>query len=242
MSLVPLSGEPLAARTRALIVDHDPDTRRMYADYLTRSAWIVEEAADGREALAKALSQSPDIIITETRLPGMSGFDLCNLLRTDAATRGTPIVFVTASALDADLLKAQRVGADSILIKPCLPATLLAEIRQLLEVSAALRERSRVARDNMRDQVARSDRLMDRSRESPRRTMLRKEHARHDTTTPATQPPALVCPDCNRLLKYLRSHIGGVNARQPEQWDYFECATGCGTFQFRERTRKLRKV
>ena len=56
------------------------------------------------------------------------------------------------------------------------------------------------------------------------------------------KPPALVCPDCNKALKYLRSHVGGVNARQPEQWDYFECGTGCGTFQFRERTRKLRKV
>jgi hypothetical protein len=47
---------------------------------------------------------------------------------------------------------------------------------------------------------------------------------------------------CDLTLRYLRSHIGGVNARNPEQWDYFECARGCGTFQYRERTRKLRKV
>jgi len=214
----------------------------MYAEYLTRSAWVVEEAADGREALAKALTQRPDIIVTETRLPGMSGFDLCDLLRTDAATCGTPIVVVTASALDADVQRAQRVGADTVFIKPCLPATLLAEIRHLLELSASLRERSRVTRNNMRDQMARSDRLLERSREAPRRQMLRTAHTRHDTTTPPVQPPVLVCPDCNKLLRYLRSHVGGVNAHQPEQWDYFECASGCGTFQFRERTRKLRKV
>lgn len=242
MSLVTSVGEPFAPHTRALIVDHDPDTRRMYAEYLTRSAWVVEEAADGREALAKALTQHPDIIITETRLPGMSGFDLCSLLRTDAATSGTPIVFVTASGLEADVQMAQRVGADAILIKPCLPAILLDEIRHLLELSVSLRERSRVARNNMRDQMERSDRLIERSRDAPRRQMLRTAHARHDTTSPPVQPPALVCPDCNKMLKYLRSHIGGVNARQPEQWDYFECGTGCGTFQFRERTRKLRKV
>src|SRR5471032_2442239 len=124
MSVVTSIGEPFAPRTRALIVDHDPDTRRMYVEYLTRSAWVVEEAADGREALAKALTQRPDIIVTETRLPGMSGFDLCDLLRTDAATCGTPIVVVTASALDADVQRAQRVGADTVFIKPCLPATL----------------------------------------------------------------------------------------------------------------------
>ena len=214
----------------------------MYAEFLTQSSWIVEEAEDGREALAKAITQRPDIIVTETRLPGISGFDLCSLLRSDATTRALPIVFVTATALDADVQRAQRVGADSVLIKPCLPATLLAEIRNLLDVSAALRERSRIAREQMRDQMANSDRLLKRSREAPRRQMLRTAHTRHDTTTPPVQPPVLVCPECNKLLRYVRSHVGGVNARQPEQWDYFECVTGCGTFQFRERTRKLRKV
>jgi len=43
-------------------------------------------------------------------------------------------------------------------------------------------------------------------------------------------------------LKYLHSHIGGVSARHSEQWDYFECPGACGTFQYRERTRRLRKV
>ena len=52
----------------------------------------------------------------------------------------------------------------------------------------------------------------------------------------------LVCPSCDQALKYLRSHIGGVSARHLEQWDYFECPAGCGSFQYRERTKKLRKV
>jgi hypothetical protein len=94
----------------------------------------------------------------------------------------------------------------------------------------------------MHDEFVRSDRLIERSREVGRRTMLSKAHARHDTTTPAVLPPALVCPACDVPLRYLRSHIGGVNARNPEQWDYFECTRGCGTFQYRERTRKLRKM
>jgi hypothetical protein len=51
-----------------------------------------------------------------------------------------------------------------------------------------------------------------------------------------------VCPECNKPLKYVRSHIGGVTAQNSEQWDYFGCTGGCGTFQFRERTRKLRRV
>jgi hypothetical protein len=43
-------------------------------------------------------------------------------------------------------------------------------------------------------------------------------------------------------LQYLRSHVGGVSALNSEQWDYYECAAGCGTFQYRQRTRKLRQV
>jgi CheY-like chemotaxis protein len=227
---------------RALLVDRNPDTRRMYAQYLTLSSWVIDEAEDGREALAKAIAGLPDIIVTNTHLPGISGFDLCALLRQDTATRAIPIVVMTADAFAADVKRAHIAGADAVLVNPCLPETLLTEIRRLLDQSSVLRERSRVARERMHDEFARSDRLIERSREMGRRTMLSKTHSRHDTTTPSVLPPALVCPTCDHPLRYLRSHIGGVNARNPEQWDYFECTRGCGTFQFRERTRKLRKV
>jgi CheY-like chemotaxis protein len=84
---------PVPERQRvALVVDGDADTRSMYAEYLRlSSAWLVEEAADGREALAKAISQRPAVVVTETRLPGMSGFDLCQLLRADTTTAGISI-------------------------------------------------------------------------------------------------------------------------------------------------------
>jgi hypothetical protein len=74
------------------------------------------------------------------------------------------------------------------------------------------------------------------------RTTLKKAHLRGDTVAPPTEPPSLVCPECDRLLRYRRSHIGGVSSRYSEQWDYFECEAGCGSFQYRQRTRKLRKV
>jgi CheY-like chemotaxis protein len=242
MTASPLPVEQIAHPGRALLVDRDRETRKLYAEYLTRSSWIIEEADDGREALAKAITGLPDIIVTNTHLPGINGFDLCALLRRDTATRAIPIVVVTGDTLDADVKRAHSAGADAVLVNPCLPETLLSEIRRLLEQSASLRERSRVAREKLHDEFLRSDRLIERSREMGRRTMLSRVHSRHDTTTPAVLPPALVCPDCDLPLRYLRSHIGGVNARNPEQWDYFECARGCGTFQYRERTRKLRKV
>ncbi len=242
MSVSPLLHAGTKKPTVALLVDPHADTRRMYAEYLKLSSCIIEEADDGRAALAKAISGRPDIIVTETRLPGINGFDLCSLLRQDVATRTIPIVVVTSDAFEVDVMRVRRAGADAVLIKPCLPEDLLNEIQRLLERSASLRERAGAVREKMRDQLAKSDRLIEQSHAVARRQMLSSAHFRRETTTPPIDPPALVCPSCDQPLRYLRSHIGGVSARHPEQWDYFECGGGCGQFQYRERTRKLRRV
>jgi len=235
---------PVAGRQEAmllaLIADHDADTRRMYAEFLTLSDCLIEQADDGRDALAKVFSRQPDIVITETHLPGINGFELCALLRQDTATRSIPIVMVTGAMLAGDVQRAETAGADAVLAKPCHPETLFAEIQRLVRLSAELRERSRAARERMHDQVTRSGTLLDRSR--TRRTMLSSAHTRHDTTTPPITPPALMCPECAQTMRYVRSHIGGVTAQNSEQWDYFDCPAGCGNFQYRERTRKLRRV
>src|SRR5690349_15896226 len=112
----------------ALLVDRDPDTRQMYAEFLRQSQCEIDEAEDGREALAKALAHHPDIIVTETRLPGINGFDLCRLLRDDEMTREIPIVFVTGDAYAQDVKHAESAGADAVLVKPCLPEKLATEI------------------------------------------------------------------------------------------------------------------
>jgi len=224
----------------ALIADRDAETRRMYAEFLALSDCRIEQAEDGRDALAKVFSRLPDVVVTETQLPGINGFDLCALLRQDTATRSIPIVLVTGETVDIDVERAESAGADAVLKKPCAPATLFAEIQRLVHLSADLRERSRAARERMHGQIARSETLLDRSR--TRRRMLNSAHTRHDTTTPPIAPPLLKCPQCDLPLRYVRSHIGGVTAQNSEQWDYFECVGACGSFQYRERTRKLRRV
>ena len=69
----------VGARYVALLVDPNDDTRGMYGEILRLSGWTTHEATDGREALAKAITRRPDIVLTETRLPGISGYDLCGL-------------------------------------------------------------------------------------------------------------------------------------------------------------------
>lgn len=234
-----LADEPILA----LIVDRDQDTRQMYAEYLKLGHWLVEEASDGREALAKAITRRPDVIVTETHLPGIDGITLCGLLRRDVATSAIPVVFVTGDAHSADIERATAAGGDLVLTKPCLPEHLLEELRRVLDHATSLRAHASVIQTDVRHKLAHADDVLSRSVDTVyRRHTLKKAHHRGDTTNPPQTPPTLVCPSCDRPLAYRRSHIGGVSSKHAEQWDYFECESGCGTFQYRARTRKLRKV
>jgi CheY-like chemotaxis protein len=220
----------------ALLVDRDEDTRRMYAEYLRVHACIIEQATDGREALAKALARHHDVIVTETRLPGIDGYQLCGLLRRDEVTTTTPIIVVTGEAYSSDVDRAYRAGATVVLTKPCLPDILWSQIRRLLDASTASLPVNRDAPGTAPDDVRPA------ADGRARRPILSRMHQRGDTTAPPKAPPALVCPVCDTPLAYQRSHVGGVSARHPEQWDYYECPNGCGTFQYRQRTRRIRRA
>src|SRR5436190_3521825 len=121
----------------ALLVDRDEDARHLYTAYLRTQACIVDEAVDGREALAKALSRRHDVIITETRVPGIDGYQLCALLRRDAYTQATPIIVVTGEPCESVTERASGAGATAILSKPCLPQVLWSTIRRLFESAHA---------------------------------------------------------------------------------------------------------
>src|SRR5947207_9834161 len=114
----------------ALLVDSDPDARHLHAGFLRASHYLVEETADGRVALAKALARPPDIILAETRLPGISGIDLCRILRDDSLTRDIPLVFVTGDDDDMVLRRAEAGGAATVLVKPCVAERLTLAVQQ----------------------------------------------------------------------------------------------------------------
>jgi CheY-like chemotaxis protein len=224
----------------ALIVDPDDDLRSVYASVLRGEAYEIDEADDGRQALAKAIARHPDIVISETRLLGIDGFDLTRLLRSDRDTRDIPIVLITRDGHDQTLRRAHDAGASEVLVKPCVPHELMAAIRLQIAHSRELRERSRTVGDRVHALLARSDNLLAKSPQT--RHVLVKSHNRRETTEPPLQPPTLRCPACDNVLRYEKSHIGGVSAKHSEQWDDYECAAGCGDFQYRQRTRKLRKI
>src|SRR5262249_7362671 len=213
-----------------LLVDRDGDTRELYAQYLRGARYEVDDAEDGRVALAKVLGRHYDVIVTETRLPGITGYELAALIRRDAATRETTIIVVTGEGAPVDVERAYRAGADVVLVKPCLPETLLHALQHAHDDLVPHRPDSdsfTVDTSRMFARSRRGEQLLASARHTLTAT---RAHQRCETTAPPVPPPQLVCPACDRPLVYSKSHLGGVSARHPEQWDYYECPFGCGTF------------
>lgn len=222
------------------MVDPQTETRTLYSAAFRSQQWHVDEADDGRVALAIALAATPDVVITAARLPGISGYDLCRELRRDALTSHVPVVLVTRDSGSGTLSAAQACGADRILSEPFAPERLFSELDRM--------RIGRTARDILGSGMAHAASLQPRparaaAPDAPsRRTTLVRSHQRATTTEPPVAPPPLVCPVCDTRLTYDRSHVGGVSALHPEQWDDYTCG-GCGSrYQYRQRTRKLRRL
>jgi CheY-like chemotaxis protein len=208
---------------RVLIVDGDADSREVYREAFATAGWYVAEAVDGREALVRVLTEKPAVVVIELRLQFISGLALCEILRRDQKTATLPIVVVTAETSTAELARADRVGANAVLVKPKTADAILLEMHKALLARPRLPLRSPLPTPGAH------------------RTSLVKAHHRIETSDPSVPPAELLCPVCTRRLQYQKTYIGGVNRLHPERWDYYVCAA-CGDFQYRYRTRKLRQL
>jgi CheY-like chemotaxis protein len=217
-----------------LVVDPDPDTRGLYEAMLEGIAHDVQMLDDGRLALARALAYPPNLLVTEAFVPFIDGHSLCQLLRADPVTAHVPIVIATSEDPPSSVARARAAGADAVIIKPLRVESFVTEIHQAVANRADAEDRSR---NGDREDGGVNSNLRNFGR-AARRTRT-KTYERYVTSTPPRVPPRLRCSHCDRPLCYLHSHIGGVNADYSEQWDHFECPGGCGSFEYRHRTRKL---
>lgn len=119
-------------RTRVLLVDDYTDAREMYSEYLKFSGFDVVEAANGLEALQRAIDTTPDIILMDLSLPVMDGWEATRRLKADPRTSSIPVVALTGHALSGTNEGAVKAGCDAFVTKPCLPEDLVSEIRTVL--------------------------------------------------------------------------------------------------------------
>ncbi len=119
-------------KSKILVVDDEPEAVELVEFNLKQAGYTVTTAADGAEALKKARSQSPDLIVLDVMLPEMDGFEICKTLRLDPATARLPILMLTAKAAEIDRVLGLELGADDYVTKPFSPRELLLRIKKIL--------------------------------------------------------------------------------------------------------------
>ncbi len=115
-----------------LIVEDDANALSGYLEFLSVAGFEATGISDGAEALRVALSNPPDAIVTDIALPGMTGFKLAAALRSNDRTRNVPIIGLTAHWAPELHATAASVAMHAVLLKPCVPSHLVAELERLL--------------------------------------------------------------------------------------------------------------
>ena len=128
---------PGSAPVRVLVVDDMPDNRRLLHDVLTPAGFSVLQAANGVEALALFEQHAPHVVLMDMRMPVMDGYEATRRIKASASGARTPVVAVTASALEDDRQAILDCGVDAYMSKPVEPARLFGKLQQLLQLNYA---------------------------------------------------------------------------------------------------------
>jgi diguanylate cyclase (GGDEF)-like protein len=118
-----------------LVVDDRESNRQLLRDMLEGVGHRVVSARDGREAIAAALGEQPDVILLDVKMPGMDGFEVCSKLQALSETATIPVIFVTANYTEEqDMLHGLEIGAYDYLVKPVSRTLLLARVGVMLRI------------------------------------------------------------------------------------------------------------
>ena len=122
-----------------LIIEDDPDIAEALSYSFEKNDFKTRVALTGEEGLSASLDKTnpPSIILLDLLLPGMSGFELCRRLRSEALTRNTPIVLVTAKVFDKDIATVEELGIDDYIVKPFSVGDVVGRVSSLLQARQA---------------------------------------------------------------------------------------------------------
>lgn len=126
------SGSFSSAAARVLVVEDEADIAALVAYQLTREGFRVETAANSNQALSSIEREVPDLLVLDRMLPGVSGDEILRMLRKQPATRGLPVLMLTAKREQEDRIEGLELGADDYLTKPFSPRELALRVRSIL--------------------------------------------------------------------------------------------------------------
>ncbi len=117
---------------RILVVEDNDLNRKLFCDVLKAGGYAVEPVADGKRVIEAARRFSPDLVIMDIQLPGISGLDLIQAIKADRMLKSAPVLAVTAYAGKGDEERILAAGAEGYLAKPVSIGPFMAAVRRLL--------------------------------------------------------------------------------------------------------------
>ena len=118
--------------SRILVVEDDRDIADLVAHHLSRAGLQTDIVSRGSDVLDHVRRTPPALVILDLMLPGLSGLEICRLMRADPHLASTPIIMLTARADEGDRVKGLELGADDYVTKPFSPKELVARVNAVL--------------------------------------------------------------------------------------------------------------
>lgn len=136
----------MPTKNKILIADDNQANRELLEAYLASSGCDTEIAVDGQDTLAKVKSFQPDLILLDVMMPKLNGFEVCQKLRADPATKRIMVLMVTALNEAGDIERAVKAGTDDFVSKPVNKTELLKRVQFMLKHKDVVDELERLRR------------------------------------------------------------------------------------------------
>lgn len=117
---------------KILIAEDERDIRELVAFTLKFAGHTVVQAANGEEAYQMALQEMPDLVLSDVRMPKMTGYEACAKLKANPATQHIPVIFLSAKGQESEVQTGLAAGADEYLLKPFAPDLLTKKVAEIL--------------------------------------------------------------------------------------------------------------
>ena len=117
---------------KILVAEDEPDIRELVAFTLRFAGYEVVSGSNGEEAVELARQETPDLIILDVRMPRMTGYDACKLIKEEPELRDVPVIFLSAKGQEAEIQDGMEAGAEDYLLKPFAPDQLTDRVRSIL--------------------------------------------------------------------------------------------------------------
>jgi DNA-binding response OmpR family regulator len=117
---------------RVLIADDEPNIVASLEFLMEQAGFEVKLAANGKEALDLVAAFKPDLVLLDVMMPEMNGYEVCQRLKSDPATRAVKVVMLSAKGREVEVAKGLELGADAYVTKPFSTRELVARVREML--------------------------------------------------------------------------------------------------------------